>query len=106
MPVDPVLLAGNPLIGQPVGDTVTVNLLASDSDPLRSGTTFSVENPNSGNGFEVLFDMGADLGEAEDTFLGQKLVITIEADGSEQVIKRWIVGSDGDGSADSVTELG
>ena len=96
VPVDPVLLAGNPLIGQPVGDTVTVNLLASDSDPLRSGTTFSVENPNSGNGFEVLFDMGADLGEAEDTFLGQKLVITIEADGSEQVIKRWIVGSDGD----------
>ncbi len=95
VPVDAALLPGNPLVGAPVGDTVTVNLLASD-DTLLSGTTYTVENPFSGNDYETVFTMDTDPGVADDFYLGQKLVLTIDVDGQTQTIERWIVGSSGD----------
>ncbi|MGP6087157.1 LEPR-XLL domain-containing protein [Antarctobacter jejuensis] len=95
VPVDPTLLPGNSLVGAPVGDTVTVNLLTTDQS-LLSGTTYSVENPSSGNGYETLFTLDTDPGQPDDFYLGQKLILTIEADGETQVIERWITGSSGD----------
>ncbi|WP_375173688.1 matrixin family metalloprotease [Pseudooceanicola sp.] len=95
VPVDAALLPDNPLVGEPVGDTVTVKLLATQ-ETMREGTTYSVENPFSGNDYETLFNMGADLGEEDDFYLGQKLVLTIQVEGETQVIERWIVGSSGD----------
>ncbi|KGM48448.1 matrixin family metalloprotease [Pseudooceanicola atlanticus] len=94
VPVDATLLPDNPLVGAPVGDTVTVNLIANDL-PMRDGNVVSIENPGPGNGFETIFDMGTDLGEEDDFYLGQKLIITIEADGATQEIERWIAGSAG-----------